>query len=177
MRRRSRSTCPAPRAGSLAARRTCGLPLRIDRAEEEQPVAQDGAADRGARIAQSDADGVHGALDALHRLVSRIRGRRAARSRRRALEGIRAALGHDVDDAAGRLAELRPVAAGLHLDFLDEVVRRAVTERAEHDRVRAERAVAAVGDVHAVHDVLFSRPDRRSTGSRCRRPPLTPGER
>ena len=71
---------------------------------------------------------------------------------------VRAALGDDVDDAAGRLAELGLVAAGLHLHFLDEVERQAVAERAEHDRVRPERAVAAVRDVHAVDDVLFSRP-------------------
>ena len=79
-----------------------------------------------------------------------------------ALEVVRAALGHNVDHAAGRLAELRFVAAGLHLDFLHEVVRRAVAERAEHDRVRSQRAIAAVGDVHAVHDVLVLEAARSS---------------
>src|SRR6185436_1174735 len=67
---------------------------------------------------------------------------------------VRAALGDDVHDAAGRLAELRLVAAGLDLDLLDEVERRRVAERPEDDRIRPERAVALVGDVHAVDDVL-----------------------
>ena len=44
-------------------------------------------------------------------------------SRTRARELVGAALGDDVDDAAGRLAELRLVAAGLDLHFLDEVER------------------------------------------------------
>ena len=52
-----------------------GLPLRIDRAEEEQPIAQDRAAEVGAGIAQLRADGIDGALDALHRRVGRTRGR------------------------------------------------------------------------------------------------------
>src|SRR5205823_7387743 len=72
----------------------------------------------------------------------------------RSADVVRSALGHDVDDAAGGLAELGFVAAGLDLDFLDEVERRRVAERSEHDRVGAEGAVALIGDVHAVDDVL-----------------------
>ena len=41
----------------------------------------------------------------------------------------------------------------LHLRFLDEIERQTVAEGSEHDRVRPERAVAAVRDVHAVDDV------------------------
>ena len=67
---------------------------------------------------------------------------------------VRAALGDDVDDAAGGLAELGLVAARLHLNFLDEVVRRGVAERAERARIGPQTAVTGVGDVRAVNDVL-----------------------
>ena len=92
---------------------------------------------------------------------------------------VRAALGHDVDNAAGGLAELGFVSARLDLDFLHEVERRAVAERAKDDRIRAERAVALVGDVHAVDDVLILEAagagNRRvARCRRCRRV-LTPG--
>src|SRR5438445_164772 len=45
---------------------------------------------------------------------------------RRSAQVVRSALRHDVDDAAGGLAELGLVAAGLDLDFIDEVERRRV---------------------------------------------------
>jgi hypothetical protein len=68
---------------------------------------------------------------------------------------IRAALRDDVDDATGRLAEFRFIAAGFDLDFLDEIVRRRIAERAEDDRIGAEAAIAGVRDVRAVNDVLI----------------------
>ena len=157
------------------------LPLRIDRAEEEQPVAQDRSADRGADIAQSRRDGVDRPFDALHGVVRGFEAVRLRVAERAAPELVRPALGDDVDHAAGRLSELRFVAAGLHLDFLHEVVRRAVAERAEHDRVRPERAIAAVGDVHAVDDVLILETARAFESMDSRRPTvppvLTPGAR
>src|SRR5580765_6860173 len=42
---------------------------------------------------------------------------------------VRTALGDDVDDAPGRLAEFRVIAGGLDLDILDEVERRRVAQR------------------------------------------------
>ena len=131
------------------------LPLRIDRAEEEQAVADGSGRPPWRPTSLSrDRDGVDGALDALHGVVVGFEAERPGIAERAALERIRAALGDDVDHAAGGLAELRFVAARLDLHFLHEVERRAVAERAEDDRVRPERAVAAVGDVHAVDDVL-----------------------
>src|SRR4030095_10873531 len=44
--------------------------------------------------------------------------------------------------------------AGLHLIFLHEIEWRAVTQRAEDNGIRPECAIPAVGDVHAVDDVL-----------------------
>src|SRR4029077_1201322 len=80
--------------------------------------------------------------------------------------------GDDVDDATGRLAEFGLVAAGLDLDFLDEVERRRVAERAEDDRVGPQRAVALIGDVHAVNHVLVveAAPARNRGVRRARRP-------
>ena len=56
---------------------------------------------------------------------------------------VGAALGDDVDHAAGRAAVLRGVAAGLHLDFFDEV----------DDDVLARQAALQVGRLDAVDDV------------------------
>ena len=71
---------------------------------------------------------------------------------------VRTALGHDVDDAAGRLAEFRPIPGRLDLDVFDEVERGRVAERTENNRVGAERPVAPVRDVDAVDHVLVLEP-------------------
>ena len=130
------------------------LPLRIDRTEHEQAVTENRCANSGASVAQSRRDRIHGALDALQGVVGRLERVRTRVAENAALQLVRARLCYDVDHAARRLPELRLVAAGLYLDFLHEIVRRAAAERAEHDRVRPQRAVTAVGNVHTVYDVL-----------------------
>ena len=77
-------------------------------------------------------------------------GRRAAFHRRaldvehaETVQVVGAALGHDVDDAAGRAAEFGRVAARLHLDFFDEV----------GDDALARGAALEVGRLDAVDDV------------------------
>ena len=136
------------------------LPLRVDGAEEEQAVVHDRTAERGADVAQSCRDGVDGALDAVHGVVVGFEAVRTDVSEPAAFERVAAALRDNVDHPAGGLSELRLVAARLHLDFLHEVIRRAVAERAKHDRIRPQRAVAAIGDVHAIDDILVLEPAR-----------------
>ena len=71
---------------------------------------------------------------------------------RAAVPVVRAALGDGVDDAAGRAAELRRVAARLDLDFFDEVgdhvlARDAALEVRRLDAVDDEAVLAGAGAV------------------------------
>ena len=129
-------------ASTLSARATSASPTRVDRPEEEQPVLNDRPAERDADVASRAALGLHGAVLDWNCLPVALDAARPRVAEHAAVRVVGAALGDDVDDAADGLAELGLVAARLHLHFLDEVVRRAVAERAEDDRVRPERAVA-----------------------------------
>ena len=141
--RRSRSTSPRLRSGkSVGRRERARLPRRVDGAEEEQPDSGRREAAFDAGVGAALADGVHGAVRRLVDLVAALELRRLEVTEHRSAQVVGPALGDDVDDAAHRLAELRFVAAGLDLDFLHEVERRAGAERAEDDRVGADRAVA-----------------------------------
>jgi hypothetical protein len=71
------------------------------------------------------------------------------------VQRVRAALGQHVDYAAGGLAVLSLVTAGLDLDLFHEIERRGVAQRPEYDRVGPERAIPLVRDVDAVDDVLI----------------------
>jgi hypothetical protein len=71
------------------------------------------------------------------------------------VEGVRAALGQDVDDAAGRPAELRRVARRLDLDFFDEIGEEVLARETADDvgRLDAVDDVAILGGGRAVdHD-------------------------
>src|SRR5262245_10747725 len=99
------------------------LPRGVDRAEEEHLVADDASAGLDADIAFLLLDGVDHAVVCLHGLVRALERARPAVAEDRSAEHVRAALRHDVDDAAERLAKLGFVAACLDLHFLDEVER------------------------------------------------------
>lgn len=71
---------------------------------------------------------------------------------------IRSTLRDDVGDPARGLPELRLVPRRLDLYFLHEVEGQAVAERAEHNRVRTERAVPSVADVDPVHQIEVLEP-------------------
>ena len=126
----------------------------IEGAEDEQAIGDDRTAGLDAEIGLLVLAELHGAVQALVSLRGRLQERRPRIAERGAAEPVAAALGDDVDHAPHRLPVLRLVAAGLHLHFLDEVERRGVAERAEDDRVAAQRAVPLIGDVHPVDDVL-----------------------
>ena len=131
------------------------LPLRVHGAEEEQLVLQDRSAGLDADVGQLGPGGVHRAVRRGHVREVGLQPGRANVAERRAAQTVRAALGDDVHHAAGGLPVFGFVAAALDLHFFHEVERRAVAERSEHDRVRAERTVALIRDVHAVNDVLI----------------------
>src|SRR5262249_3961609 len=86
-------------------------------------------------------------------LVARLQALRAEVPEHAPVEGVRPALGDDVDDAARRLAVLGLEAGGLDLGLLDEVRGHARPQCAEYDRVGPGAAVPRVRDVHAVDDV------------------------
>jgi hypothetical protein len=129
------------------------LVLLIDRPEEEQPIGDDASAHAGAVVVIILPLRVDGAVRRVQLLPSRFESARFEIAEQRSAIGVRAALRHDVDDAARRLAELRFEAGRLHLRLLDEVGGDAGAERSEHDRVGADAAVAGVRDVDAVDDV------------------------
>ena len=131
------------------------LPLRVDRAEEEHAIRHDRTAGLDAAVAHAGLGHVDGAIHGRDLVVRALEGLRTEVPEHAASQRVRSALRDDVDDAARGLAELRFVSARLHLCLLDEVERHAVAERTEDDRVGAERAVAGVGDVDAVDDVLI----------------------
>ena len=144
--RRCRRRCPAP--GSVRVSQLGSIAPK-----KNKSVLDDRAADRRADVAQVGPERLHGAVRRLKLLPVAFDALRPRVAEHAALDLVGAALRDDIDDAADRLAELGLVAAGLHLHFFHEVVRRAVAERAEDDRVRAERAVAGVRDVHAIDHV------------------------
>ena len=79
-------------------------------------------------------DGLSGAMVHHEGLADHVTGLLCVRLRvgeRRSAELVGSTLGDDVHDATCGLAELGLIATGLDLDFLDEVVRRRIAQRAE----------------------------------------------
>src|ERR1700674_2170345 len=70
------------------------------------------------------------------------------------MELVRSRLGDDLHNAAGGLAVLGFETARLHLDFLHERQVNASGERAIDTRVDSDAAEAAVGDAHAIGNVV-----------------------
>src|SRR5207237_4644730 len=97
------------------------LPRRIDRAEEEEVILDDRRAAFDAGVVVSRAERLNAAVGRLELRPVALDLRRACVSEQRSPDLVRAALGDGVADAAGRLAELGLIAAGLDLHFLDEV--------------------------------------------------------
>ena len=131
------------------------FPLRINGAEEEETVLDDWPPAFHAGIMQLRRQRLHGSVDRLVLLPRALEALRPGVAEQGTPKVVRAALRDDIHHPADGLAELRLVAPGLHLDFLEEVERYRVTERAEDDRVRAERAEPLIGDVHAIDDILI----------------------
>src|ERR1700682_5265294 len=67
---------------------------------------------------------------------------------------VRSRRGDDLHDAAGRFAVLRLETTRLYLDFLHEAKVNAGAQRTVQSRVDADAAEAAVGDAHAIGNVV-----------------------
>jgi len=133
-----------------------GVPLGIESDVEEEPVLPHVAAQVGAHVEAlgSHEFGVLLLTVDVRFLAAGLPAGGLAIEIHAAVELVGAALGDDVDHAAGALAVFGLEAALLDLDFLHEVEGHAGAERAVDAGVGAHRAVAGVGDVHAVHDVV-----------------------
>ncbi len=129
------------------------LELGVDGAEEEHLVLDDRTTEGAAEVEVLAAVRVHGAVHGRERPEAALDPLGLEEPVDAAVEGVGAALGDDVHDAAGGHAVFRLEAARLDLRFLDEVGGDAVAQGAEHDRVGADGPVARVADVHAVDDV------------------------
>src|SRR5207249_7933281 len=141
------------------------VPLRVERSEEEQMVLEAGnvAAELGVRVVvalvQDLALQIKALLAAAQSKIVHLQALcfellRSDVAAHRAMERVRTRLGDDLHDTAGGLAVLRFETAGLHLDFLHERQVDATGERTVDARVHADAAEGAVGDAHAVSNVI-----------------------
>ena len=175
--RRSRQTCRTE-IGRIAIQ--CELvvvpvPLRVERSEEEQMVLEAGnvAAQLGVRVVvalvQDFALQVEVRLTRTQSKIIHLQALcfellRSEVAAHRAMERVRTRLGDDLHDTAGGLAVLRFETAGLHLDFLHERQVDAAGERTVDARVHADAAEGAVGDAHAVSNVIVFQTGRARDG-------------
>ena len=127
----------------------------LDRAEEEHPVALDGAANRPAELLAMEVG--------RRRAVGRVRGQalEALEVEQAAVQLVGARLRDDVDDAAGGAAELRVGTARHDLEFLHRL-QRDVDRRALAAELLAEESVVVVAAIEAdvvVHASLTAERD------------------
>ena len=139
------------------------VPLGIERPEEEHLVSEDGTTHRDTEVAALFISYVGAAVSPVGEAVAaRFQPLALEKPEDRPGDQVRAALGDDVHQAAGRLAELGLVAAGLHLDLIDELGRDALTQPAIGAGVDAQRPEPVVGDIHAIDVILVVEPGAAS---------------